>query len=138
MITCDPSEFAEWFNDKYPGAYRQLVTEDVIYMELCGLIHRYGYYSGSIDGEIIRGILQYEKLRENRSLKQHMAVQPPSCKCCGRQLLPKLGIKAGRHREYCFDCESHRNRDRQQKLRHRQTILFSQDIIHEHIKSMSV
>ena len=29
MVTSSPEKFAEWFNDKYPGVYRKVVTDDV-------------------------------------------------------------------------------------------------------------
>jgi hypothetical protein len=68
VITSNPTKFAQWFNEKYTGAYRRINTSDVKDMTDCGLIHRHQYYSGSEDGETIRAVLQYEKLRENRSL----------------------------------------------------------------------
>jgi hypothetical protein len=29
MVTSKPEKLAEWFNEKYPGAYRHIVTEDI-------------------------------------------------------------------------------------------------------------
>ena len=48
MVTCSPEKFTEWFNDKYPGVYRKVVTDDVKDMTGCGLLYRHGYYVGLI------------------------------------------------------------------------------------------
>ena len=117
MITSNPYKFAEWFNYKYPGAYRQLTFEDVKHLTDCGLIPRYGYYSGSIDGELIRRIVQYEQLRENRSANQDKEKKLLICKSCGQPLVPNPESKPGRPKEYCSECESFRNKERQRKAR---------------------
>jgi deoxyribodipyrimidine photolyase-like uncharacterized protein len=36
VVTCNPEKFAEWFNEKYPGAYRHVVAQDVKDMMDCG------------------------------------------------------------------------------------------------------
>ncbi|MFC2068094.1 hypothetical protein ACFLTP_03675 [Chloroflexota bacterium] len=69
MHSTSPKEFACWFNTKYPGTYRQITTEDVRDITICGLIGRYRYYILSQDGEIVRGILEYEQMRETQSAK---------------------------------------------------------------------
>jgi hypothetical protein len=119
VFITSPKAFAEWFNEKYIGACHHITPEDVKDMTVCGLIHRHGYYSESMDGETVRAVLQYEQLRENRSAQQEKEKNPPTCKICGQPLLPKPEGKAGRHKEYCSDCEPCRNRDRQKRLRHR-------------------
>ncbi len=118
MLTSSPKEFADWFNEKYPGAYRRVAANDVKDMTDCGLIYHHKYYSGSEDGETVRGILQYEQLWENRLAKQDEEKKPPSCRRCGQPLPPNPESKAGRHREYCSKCERQRNRERQKKLRY--------------------
>ncbi len=119
MVSSDPKHFAEWFNHKYPGAYRQITYEDVKDMTDCGLIYRHKCYSGSEDGETIRGVLQYEQLRENRSLLQDKEKKPPTCRRCRQPLPPNPEDNSGRHKEYCSNCEPQRNRERQKKLMHR-------------------
>ena len=119
MLTCSPQKFAEWFNEKYPGAYRQVVAQDVKDMTDCGLLYRRGYYSGSNDGEIIRAVLQYEQLRENRLTQQSNEKMPPCCRRCGEPLIANPQGKPGRPKEYCPGCETYRNRERQKVLRHR-------------------
>jgi hypothetical protein len=119
VIASSPKKFAEWFNEKYIGVYRQIATEDVKDMTDCGLIHHRGYYSGSQDGETIKAVLQYEKLREHRSAEQEKEKNPPPCKICGQPLPPNPEGKAGRHKEYCSGCERYRIKDRQKRLRHR-------------------
>lgn len=119
MIITSPAKFADWFNDKYPGAYRQISTQDVKDMTDCGLIHLYEYYSRSIDGELIRRILLYERMREDRSQQQEKHSDLPKCKMCGEPLPAVQESKPGRPKEYCSDCELFRNRERQKKLRYR-------------------
>ena len=118
-ITSNPNRFAAWFNEKYPGAYRQITTEDVENMSVCGLIGGYRYYSPPQDGEPIRGILQYEQLREKRPAEEASEdnKEPPSCKMCGQPLTPKHEGKSGRPKEYCSNCESSRNTERYRRWR---------------------
>jgi hypothetical protein len=119
MITRNPREFAEWFNGKYIGVYRKITPEDIKDMMSSGLICRYGYYSGSIDGEFIRRLLQYEHIKDSRLANPIQEKKPLSCKSCGQPLLNQSGGKVGRHKEYCLDCELRRNRDRQKRLRNK-------------------
>jgi hypothetical protein len=77
MVTSSPEKFAEWFNDKYPGVYCKVVTDDVKDMKNCGLLYRYGYYSGSSDGETIRAVLRYEQLREKRHSHNRLMKRSP-------------------------------------------------------------
>jgi len=112
-------EFAEQFNEKYPGIFRRITREDINDMTACGLIHRYRGYSSSMDGETVRAILQYEQLREKRSVQQNKDEKDPICKICGKLLPPNPEGKVGRHKEYCSECEPIRNRDRQKRLRYR-------------------
>lgn len=117
MYSTSPEAFADYFNAKVPYAYRGITSNDVLLMTECNLICRHGFY-GSQDLEVVRGILQYEQMREKRSARCATEEQqlPPSCKMC-RQLLPaQSGGKKGRPREYCVECEPFRNRDRQQRL----------------------
>ena len=125
-----PEKFAASFNQKFPGAYRLITAEDVNDMTECGLIGRYGFYLKKVDLserygfnkqddlETIRGILQYEQLRENRPVPPALEdePEPPKCKKCDKPLPVKPRDKKGRLREYCSECELLRNRDRQRKL----------------------
>jgi hypothetical protein len=117
VITSNPTKFAQWFNEKYPGAYRRISAGDVKDMTTCGLIFHHGYYSGSMDGELIRGIFQYEKLREKQSMEQGKDKDYPTCKSCGQLLSLNEEVKLGRHKEYCSECESRRNKERQRQYR---------------------
>jgi hypothetical protein len=121
MFINSPEKFAVWFNEKYVGAHRRITTEDVRNMTTCGLIGRYRYYSPSQDGEIIRGILQYEQMRGKRSEQEPTedVLNVPKCKLCRQSLPPEAESKTGRPREYCIACDSLRNRERQKQLRHR-------------------
>lgn len=108
MFITDPKAFAAWFNEKYPGAYRAITTEDVRDMTTCGLIYRYGSYSKSQDGETVRRILQYEQMREKRSAQQESIkdkFKPSKCKRCEQPLPLESDIKTGRHKEYCPGCD---------------------------------
>ena len=120
-MTSNPNRFAAWFNMTYQGAHRRITTEDVEDMTTCGLIGRYRYYSTSQDGGIIRGILQYEQMRETRSAQKATEdkLEPPKCKMCGKTLAPSPDHRSGRPKEYCSECERLRNRDRQKRLRRR-------------------
>jgi len=127
MITSGPKKFVEWFNEKYPGAYRRIGEEDVKDMTVGGLIHRHGYYGGLLDGEIVRAVLQYEQRRESRSLQQEQVEKALTCKICGQPLPETPERKTGRPREYCSDCEPQRIRQRQKSLRHRRRQLVNGD-----------
>ncbi len=118
MVNTSPEKFAALFNEKYPGAYRQITAQDIREMTTCCLIGRYSFY-GRDDLETVRGILSYEKLCEHHSSTKDKEVKLPICKLC-RQILPdNSSRKVGRPREYCTACESKRNRERQKDLRHR-------------------
>jgi len=52
-----------------PGAYRRMTVEDIIDMTKCGLIARSGYYLRD-DLQTVRGVLQYEKLLQNRQHRE--------------------------------------------------------------------
>jgi len=118
MITSSPEKLAEWFNKKIPDACRKITANDVTLMARCNLIGRYNYFIRQ-DFETIRGILLYEQLRENQLTQQSNENKPPNCKICGQPLPPNPEGKPGRHREYCFNCDCKRNRDRQKRLRSR-------------------
>lgn len=117
MLIASPDKFAEWFNEKYPGTFRQITPEDVKDMTVCNLIYRHGYYSESIDGELIRAILQYERLRHNH--QKNIEIKDTEgrihCKRCGSLLASKLKGKKGRPSEYCPDCEPFRGKERYRK-----------------------
>ena len=127
MEITSPDEFAEWFNNKYQGAYRKINTEDVRDMTTCGLIGRYRYYSLSQDGETVRGILEYEQLREKRSAKPTLEdkQEPLKCKSCKQPLPPEPESKKGRPKEYCISCESFRNKERYDRWRKRKKKFFA-------------
>lgn len=118
------------FNEKYPGAYRRIIAADARDMTACGLIVRYRSYSISQDGETVRGILQYEQMREKRSAQQVVEdkVQTARCKMCDEILSPEPENKAGRPKEYCSRCESFRNKERQKKLRRRHRKYLNQPL----------
>ena len=108
-------KFADWFNAKVPGAYREVTTEDVRDMTACGLIGKYGEYP-KLDIETVRGVLQYEQLRRNRQNRADIRGSDGSihCRSCG-VVVAKLKAKRGRPREYCADCEPLRGRERYRK-----------------------
>ena len=118
MFKTSPEEFAALFNEKYPGACRQITAQGVREMTTCGLIGRhYGYIRDDL--ETIRGILEYEQLRENRPLPptSEEKQEPPSCKKCNQPLPVEPEGKIGRPRRYCLACQLLRNRNRQRKFR---------------------
>ncbi len=127
MEIASPEKFAVWFNDKYQDAYRKINAEDVRDMTTCGLIGRYRYYSLSQDGETVRGILQYEQVREKRSAQPTLEEkqEPPKCNMCGELLPQQPEGKKGRPREYCSGCESSRNKERYRRCRKRKKGLFA-------------
>jgi hypothetical protein len=118
MITSNPKHFAEWFNDKFSNACQKIDADDICVMTECKLIGRYGFYTRQ-DMETIRAVLQYEQMRQHRPSQQENQSDIPTCKLCGRRLPKNQEGKAGRHKEYCPDCESCRYRERQEKFRHR-------------------
>ena len=117
MFITSPEVFAEWFNIKVRGAYRKITADDVSLMTECKLVGIYGFY-GRQDLETVRGILQYEQLREKQPIQQDEEKKLPTCKLCKQPLPPKPGGKPGKHKEYCSDCEPFRNKERQKHFRH--------------------
>jgi len=120
MFINSPNKFAVWFNEKYMGAYRKITAEDVRDMTACRLIGRYRSYSKSLDGETIRGILQYEQLRDKRSAIQTTEdkLESMKSKTCEQPLPPEPEKnKTGRPKEYCSGYESLRNKERKKKSR---------------------
>ena len=75
-MSTNPEEFAEYFNQRVPGAYRRMTSQDVRDMEECGLIVRYRYFLGS-DAETARAVLQYEQIREKRPAELPAEEGPP-------------------------------------------------------------
>jgi hypothetical protein len=63
-IMANPVRFAARFNATVPGAHRLVTGDDIRSMARCGLIGRCGFFDRS-DLETVRGLLQYEQLREN-------------------------------------------------------------------------
>ena len=121
MYITNPDKFAVWFSEKYPGAYRRITAEDVSDLTTCGLIGHHQYYSKSRDGETVRGILEYEQMMEKRFVKETIDnnQESPTCKICSQPLPTETDNKIGRPREYCPECQSLRNKDRQKRLRRR-------------------
>ena len=120
QTTHSPDKFAERFNSLFPGAYRQVDTQDILALVKCGLVCKYGFYSRD-DLEVIRGILQYEQLREERSQPEDT---PKTCKRCGELLLDNA-VGKGRPREYCQQCEPYRNRARYSNWKLRHTVIHN-------------
>ena len=52
-------------------------------MTECGLIGKYKYY-GRQDIQLVRAILQYEQMRDERKLKVYTKDVPRMCKRCGK------------------------------------------------------
>jgi len=116
QIITSPERFADWFNTKVPGTYRDITPSDIRLLSECGLIKRYGYYLQD-DLQTVIGILNYEQLREKKIQKQEQAASddPPRCKLCGKPLPPEVEGKKGRPKEYCQKCESLRAMQRYRK-----------------------
>ena len=114
LIT-NPEKFAAEVNARLLGAHRQITVDDVRDMTTCGLIGKYGFY-GHLELEMVRCVLLYEQLQQNRQKKDEIRDKNGSihCRGCG-VALDKPGGKRGRPREYCTDCESSRATMRYQK-----------------------
>ena len=112
-----PEDFVAWLAKAIPGACRSIDVEDVRDMTTCGLIGKYGYY-GNLDLEMVRCILLYEQLRQNRQNRDEIRDSEGSvhCRRCG-VVLTKPDSRKGRPREYCPDCESSRPAMRNRKWR---------------------
>jgi len=89
-------------------------------MKSCGLIGHSSYY-GRSDLETVRGILEYEQMREKRSARSpdDDKPEPAACKMCGKPLPAEPEGKVGRRREYCSECDSLRAAARTRKFRKR-------------------
>jgi hypothetical protein len=120
LPTASLEKFVAEFNSLVPSAHRKIDTMDVRHMTDCGLIGRYGYY-GRQDIEIVRAILQYEQLRQNRQKRDEIrdADGTIHCRRCGVKLAPEPDNKRGRPHEFCDKCESFRARERWSKWRNR-------------------
>ena len=114
-----PDKFADFFNAKVPGAYRQITVDDVRDMVTCGLIGKFDCFL-NLDIETVRAILQYEQLRQNRQKRADIRDDDGViyCRGCG-VALTKDKAKRGRPREYCSGCESSRSTMRGRKWRRR-------------------
>ncbi len=125
-LTSNAERFADLFNAKLPGAYRQITAQDIRDMTDCGLIRRYGYYIHS-DLITVMAVLQYEQILDKRMKKppEETKSEPPHCKICDRPLPVEPEGKKGRPREYCPRCESLRRKDRYRKWRIRRKALLT-------------
>ena len=87
-----PDKFADLFNIKVPGAYREITASDIRDMTTCGIIGRYGYFI-HLDIETVRRILQYEQLRENRQRRDEIRESDGAIRCgrCG-VVMPRLMV----------------------------------------------
>jgi len=129
-VLTSPEKFAAQINDMFAGEIRYISAADIIDMTKCGLIGCYQYYNLRSDGERIRGVLQYEKLREGRLLKiaRQSKVVKLKCKSCRKSLPAELARKVGRPKEYCPSCESFRNTERYRKWRKRKRQLENKSL----------
>lgn len=118
MQLTNPQKFADLFNAKVPGAYRQVTADDIQLLAECRLIKRYGFYDNT-DLQTVIGILNYEQLREKRTQQEKIEASgdPPPCRLCGKPLSKQPEGKKGRPHEYCPVCEPLRGRGRYQKWR---------------------
>jgi hypothetical protein len=64
-VMSDPVKFASRFNAAVPGSHRAVTPDDIRALAHCGLIGRHGFFDRT-DMETVRGILQYEKVRNTR------------------------------------------------------------------------
>jgi len=113
-----PEKFAEWFNAKVLGSYRQISADDIRDITNCGLIGKYSGWYIQLDIETVRAVLQYEQLRQNRQKRDDIRDSDGSihCRRCG-VVLTKPDGKRGRSREYCTAYESSRSTMRYRKWR---------------------
>jgi hypothetical protein len=111
-------DFADLFNAKVTGAYRQVTADDIRLLTQFGLIGRYNFYDTTGDLQTIIGILNYEQLRENRQKKNEIRDEDGvvHCRRCG-VVLDRPDGQRGRPREYCPDCEPIRSTMRNRKWR---------------------
>lgn len=118
-----PDKFADFFNAKVPGAYRQITVDDVRDMVDCGLIGKFDCFL-NLDIETVRAILQYEQLRQNRQKRDEIRDKNGSihCRGCG-VVLAKPDGKRGRPREFCDKCQPFTGRDRYLKWRGKRNVM---------------
>ena len=118
MFITSPEVFADLFNTKIPDAYRKVTSNDVRLMTECHLIGKYNFYIMD-DLETVRGILEYEQLREKRPAQSTIenSHEPPKCKMCGELLHLQPSGKKGRLKEYCQQCQSARVTERYRRWR---------------------
>ena len=64
-VMSDPVKFASRYNAAVPGSHRAVTPDDIRVLAHCGLIGRHGFFDRT-DLETVRGILQYEKVRNIR------------------------------------------------------------------------
>jgi len=123
LTTSNPGKFADLFNSKVPGAYREVTAQDVRDLTQCGLIKRYGFYD-TTDLQTVIDILNYEQLRAKRTQKEEReaSLEPPRCKLCGQPLSSYLEGKKGRPKEYCQDCEPLRGKQRYSQWRRKELV----------------
>lgn len=117
QLTTRPDKFAAEVNAKLPGAHRQITVDDVRDMVACDLIGKFNWFL-TLDIEIVRAVLQYEQLRQNRQERADIRDSDGSihCRSCGAVLVKPDG-RRGRPHEYCPGCESSRATRRYQKWR---------------------
>jgi len=126
QLITSPSKFADFFNTKVIGAYRQITADDVRDMTTCGLIGKHGGWYLQLDLETVRAILQYEQLRENREKRDEIRDEERvlHCRRCG-VVLDRPDGKKGRRREYCDACQSSRSTMRGRKWREKMKAAMS-------------
>ena len=126
MLITSPRKFASLFNEKYIGANRRVTVEDIICMTSCKLIGRHDYYLRD-DLEIVRGILEYEQIRERNAAQRFTdnKFEPRKCKMCDQPLPPQMEGKRGRPIQYCQGCQPHRVTERYRKWQKRKALQVS-------------
>jgi len=87
-------------------------------MTTCGSIGKYGYY-GNLDVEMVRCVLLYEQLRQNRQKRDEIRDSEGlmHCRRCGVALVAKPKAKRGRPSQYCAECQPFKRRERYKKWR---------------------
>jgi hypothetical protein len=82
-----PEDLVVWFIRVLPGAYRQIAVEDVKDLTTCGPIGKYGF-NGNLDPEMVRCILLYERVRQNRQRRDEIKDSEGivHCRRCGAAL----------------------------------------------------
>jgi hypothetical protein len=86
-----------------------------------------GWQYYHLDIEIVRAVLQYEQLRQNRQNREEIRDVDGviHCRQCGVVLDVKPSDKRGRPKEYCPECEATRGRERYRKWQNRQTSIVA-------------